>query len=67
MEQFKEYLGDGAYAHYDGYHVWLTTSDGCRTSNEVALDPLTLKTFLVWLDKLKSRLAALDKAGKEEG
>ena len=35
------YLGDGVYASYDGYHVWLDlrTQDGTR----IALEPEVLK------------------------
>lgn len=43
------YLGDGAYASYDGYQVRIYTSDGIRTTNEVYLEPLVLKHFMAWL------------------
>lgn len=32
------YLGDGVYASFDGFNIWLRTQSG----NEVALEPLTL-------------------------
>jgi hypothetical protein len=35
----KKYLGDGAYADYDGYHVVLTTEDGISVQNRVCLEP----------------------------
>lgn len=54
----KEYLGDGAYVHFDGWHVWLTTHDGYRTTNEVALEPEALNAFLEWLDRLKAAMTA---------
>jgi len=35
----KVYLGDGAYAEFDGYNVIVTTSDGIITSNKIFLEP----------------------------
>jgi hypothetical protein len=51
----KTYLGDGVYAQHDGYQVWLTTEDGYRTTNAIALDDSTLGMFLRYIDKLRSR------------
>lgn len=36
----KEYLGDGVYAMFDGYQIWLQTDRGTET-HEIALDPST--------------------------
>lgn len=41
----KEYLGDGLYAHHDGYQFWLTTPQG----NAVALEPKVLESFFVYV------------------
>lgn len=35
----REYLGDGVYAAFDGYQVWLTTENGIETTNSIALEP----------------------------
>ena len=35
----KVYLGDGAYAEYDGYGVRLTTENGVETTNSIYLEP----------------------------
>ena len=35
----KTYLGDGVYAEFDGFQVWIWTSDGLRESPRIALDP----------------------------
>jgi hypothetical protein len=32
-----EYMGDGVYASFDGYQIWLRTQEGMR----IALDPDT--------------------------
>ena len=43
-EEFKQkyykelYLGDGLYAHYDGYHIWLRARR-YSGDHEVALEP----------------------------
>jgi len=34
----EKYLGDGVYANFDGYHVWIWTSDGYRQSEPIALE-----------------------------
>lgn len=33
------YLGDGVYADYDGYSVFLTTENGIQVLNTIVLEP----------------------------
>lgn len=47
------YLGDAVYASWDGFHVWLSTSNGLEITNEVALDPEVLKNLMLYLEGLK--------------
>jgi hypothetical protein len=47
------YLGDAVYASFDGYHIWLRTSDGSRVTNEVALEPGVLETLDMFREQLK--------------
>lgn len=54
----KTYLGDGVYAWYDGYHIWLTTENGIEITNRIALDPHVLRSFELWVIKLREELAA---------
>lgn len=35
----QEYLGDGVYAEFDGYQIWLYTHDGISRLSEIALEP----------------------------
>lgn len=42
----KVYLGDGAYAECDGYHIMLTTENGISTTNRIALEPEVFETLL---------------------
>jgi hypothetical protein len=50
----KTYLGDGAYVHFDGYHIVLTTSDGIRTTNEVCMEPAVIAAFEHWCMQLRA-------------
>jgi hypothetical protein len=48
MPERKVYLGDGAYAEFDGYSIRLYTSDGINETNNVILEPelvLALQNF----------------------
>lgn len=33
-----KYLGDGVYAHFDGYQIWLYVSNGVEVTDAVALE-----------------------------
>lgn len=48
----ETYLGDGAYAHHDGYAIWITTSDGVRSTNEICLEPEVLREFLAYVKRV---------------
>lgn len=39
MSNYKEYLGDGVYLDYDGFHIVLTTEDGISVTNRICLEP----------------------------
>ena len=45
MEQPKEYLGDGVYAIFDGYGIWLHANDHKNPTDKVYLDPYVLETL----------------------
>jgi len=46
MTDTKVYLGDGAYAEYDGYGVVLTTSNGLEITNTIYLEPAPFAALL---------------------
>jgi hypothetical protein len=50
MNSPQEYLGDGVYASFDGYQVWLATQEGHR----IALEPPVLHA----LDRYRQRVYA---------
>lgn len=52
------YLGDGVYAHFDGFQVWLTANhhDPREATDKIALEAETLDAFLRYLTALKESL-----------
>jgi len=45
------YLGDGVYAGFDGFQVWLSTQDG----SEIALEPEVFKAVIDYGIKVYSK------------
>ena len=42
----EHYLGDAVYVSHDGYQLWLTTSDGIRETQRIALEPAVYAALL---------------------
>lgn len=53
----KTYLGDGAYAEFDGYGFWLTTENGIAVTNRIYLEPGVFKALTAFVDKSLPRRA----------
>lgn len=51
MSENKIYLGDGAYAEFDGYGYKLTTEDGVSVQNVIFLEPDALNELVEWAKK----------------
>lgn len=49
----KCYLGDGAYAVYDGYGIWLTAENGMLATDAIYLEPPVLKALNQFVDSQK--------------
>lgn len=47
-----EYIGDGVYASYDGYHIWLAANDPGNKS--VALEPEAIQRLIKYALKIGS-------------
>lgn len=53
------YLGDGVYAHFDGYHVWLdcraqpTLSQSPSGHPGIALEPSVLRELTRFVNRIK--------------
>lgn len=48
------YLGDGVYASFDGYSVWLAVNH--HENNVVALEPGVLAHLVQYVEELKENL-----------
>ena len=40
-----EYLGDGVYAKYDGFGVWLLANDHLNPTDQIYLEPSVLRAL----------------------
>lgn len=46
------YLGDGVYASFDNYHIWLAVDD--HTNKVVALEPSVYEALVRYAERLKT-------------
>ena len=65
MSQERQYLGDGVYAEFDGYQIWLLTSDGYSITNRIALEPSVFHALVRFL-RTMPRLRRAEEAQAEE-
>jgi len=52
-----DYLGDGVYAIYDGYGIWLHANDHLNPTDRIYLEWEVLES----LNRFKDRMITLDK------
>ena len=52
MSEKKVYLGDSVYAAFDGFHIVLTTDNGHRPSNKIALEDTVIKALLSYIERI---------------
>ncbi len=57
-ERDELYLGDAVYASFDGYHIWLRTSDGYRDTNRIGLEPAVLDALIKYRGALARKYGA---------
>lgn len=53
MTTEETYLGDGVYASFDGYQVWLRTGED--HDNRIALEPEVLGALEAYVARLRNR------------
>ncbi len=41
----KDYLGDGVYAEYDGFGIWLTSENGIEILDKIYLEPSVIASL----------------------
>ena len=51
---YAEYLGDGVYASFDGYQIWLSVND--HRNKVVALEGSVMLALIDYNDKLCAQL-----------
>lgn len=42
----EDYLGDGVYAQFDGYAIWLKANDIKNPSDQICLDPSVVSALI---------------------
>ena len=57
MENYRKYLGDGAYVEFDGYHIVLTTNNGIAVTNEICLEPEVFQALIKYEKMLRKAIA----------
>lgn len=55
MTYNKVYLGDGAYARFDGYGVTLTAENGIEATDSVYLEPEVFAALLDYWERVHAR------------
>jgi hypothetical protein len=53
MDEHKTYLGDGVYASFDGYQIWLAVNH--HENNVVALEPKVFANLCEYVKRLKEK------------
>lgn len=53
--QFEEYIGDGVYASFDGYQIWLRTQRLGNDWHEIALEPSVYVTLQDYVTRLRAK------------
>jgi len=51
----KDYLGDGVYCGFDGFQIWLWTSNGVQNSEPIALEPHTLNNLNAYAARVMAK------------
>lgn len=67
MSDNASYLGDGVYASFDGYHIWLQTGSHREeeATNRIALEPDVFESLLRYRQHLVAKLHAINASEAE--
>ena len=55
----KSYLGDGAFAEFDGYGIMLTAENGVAVTDRVYLEPAVYRALVRFVESLKPASGAV--------
>jgi hypothetical protein len=61
--QQDTYLGDGVYASFDGYQIWLAVNH--HTNKQVAIEPAVLLSLLAYAERVYSLKITVTQVAKE--
>ena len=59
----RRYLGDGVYASFDGFHIWLYTQEG----NKIALEPVVYNALTTYHTDVLAAIEAYKERKAENG
>lgn len=65
MSESKTYLGDGVYASFDGYQIWLH-AERDHDSHDIALEPETLQALNAFDKRIREAIAGAKSASSNE-
>jgi len=68
-DQHPCYLGDGVYASFDGYHIWLKAGGLDQDDNQIALEPAVFEALVKYRREVFQALErqVVEQAKKEGG
>ena len=56
MNEHQDYLGDGVYASFDGYQIWLAVNH--HENKQIALEPRVMESLMRYAEKVWGRKEA---------
>jgi hypothetical protein len=60
----KTYLGDGAFADFDGHQIVLTAENGIRVTNRICLEPAVWRALQGFAEEINKEFAAAGYSAK---
>lgn len=64
MAENNRYLGDGVYASFDGWHIWLAANN--HENKVVALEDQVLDNFMRYVESVYQVKITVEKLGGRE-
>jgi len=62
------YLGDGVYARFDGFSIWLMANDHLNPTDTICLEPSVLRSLNQFVEQIEREARAeLRRSQREEG
>ena len=55
MPNETQYLGDGVYAIFDGYAIWLHANDHANPTDKICLEPEVMANLISFSESIKAK------------